>query len=557
MDQQTLKYYNQNALDIFNNYIKAKEGISSFFATAFPIHTKILDIGAGSGRDMQFLLDKGYDAYGIEPSVELRQLALSQYPVLEGRLFDGSLPDIDEGFTEKFDGVLCSAVLMHIPKELLFDTVYAIKRILKHRGNLLISIPGEGPEIDSSHRDKNGRLFCNYNPEYLQLLFERIGFKLTGRWETHDGLGREGRTWITLLFNLSNKSSIKPLDKIEGILNRDKKDATYKLALFRALCDISMANYNKVIWEKNGMVRVPVDLIAEKWIYYYWPLIESNTFIPQKYGEVEGGNLKIAFRELLEKLVLEYSKKGGLNSFTIDFRSSSSNAETRKVTNDAINKIKRTIITGPVTYSGNSLQTGRMFEYIKEDKTIRFNSDVWRELTLMSHWIYDAIILRWAELTAEISKKSIKPSQIVDLLLISPISERNIYDLRQFYLEEKNIECVWTGKRLKTDFDVDHVIPFSIWRNNDLWNLLPCASSVNGAKSDMLPTRNLLVKRKDIIIHYWKLLRNLNSSRFDYEVTNMTGNTSNVCWEKNMFNYVKEAVEITALQRNIQRWEPS
>lgn len=557
MDQQTLEYYNNNAHYIFNQYNRATEGISSFFTSAFPSRTKILDIGAGTGRDMQCLLDRGYDAYGIEPSAKLRQLALNKYPALDGRLFDGSIPVLDDSFSGQYDGVLCSAVLMHIPKELLFDTAYSIKRVLKHRGNLLISIPGQGPNTDSNHRDEHGRLFNDYYPEYLQLLFERIGFQLTGKWETADSLGRGERTWITLLFNLSNKSNLKPLDKIEGILNRDKKDATYKLALFRALCDISMINYNKVIWEKSGMVRVPVDLIAEKWVYYYWPLIESSVFIPQKRGERTEGRPQIAFRGLLKNLVNEYKKRGGLSSFTLDYRSSLFNNETQKATRQVINKIKSTIITGPVTYAGNSLETGRVFEYIKEDKTIRFSSDIWRELSLMSHWIYDAILLRWAELTADISKKSIKPSQVIDLLLTSPISERNVYDIRQFYLTEEYKECVWTGKKLKASFDVDHVIPFSLWRNNDLWNLLPCASSVNRKKSDMLPTRHLLMKRRDIIIYYWRLLRKLNSSRFDYEVTSTIGDTSNTHWEKDMFNFVKEAVEITALQRNVQRWEPS
>lgn len=333
MDQRTLEYYNKNAFNIFNEYIKSENGISNFFATAFPVRAKILDIGAGSGRDMQCLLDRGYDVYGIEPSPKLRQLAINKYPALEGRLYDGSIPELDDSFSEQFDGALCSAVLMHIPKELLFDTAYSIKRVLKHRGNLLISIPGQGPNTDSNHRDEHGRLFNDYNPEYLQLLFERIGFQLTGKWETADSLGRRERTWVTLLFNLSNKSNLKPLDKIEGILNRDKKDATYKLALFRALCDISMINYNKVIWEKSGMVRVPVDLVAEKWIFYYWPLIESSVFIPQKYGEVEGGRIKIAFREQLQKLINEYKKRGGLNSFTLDYRSSLLDNETRKTIN--------------------------------------------------------------------------------------------------------------------------------------------------------------------------------------------------------------------------------
>ena len=33
--------------------------------------------------------------------------------------------------------------------------------------------------------------------------------------------------------------------------------------------------------------------------------------------------------------------------------------------------------------------------------------------------------------------------------------------------------CVWTGRHLTADFDIDHCFPFAAWPCNDLWNLLP------------------------------------------------------------------------------------
>ena len=58
------------------------------------------------------------------------------------------------------------------------------------------------------------------------------------------------------------------------------------------------------------MLRIPVDLTAEKWIYYYWPLIESHLFIPQIYGEKEGGGISIAFRSSLKEMIDLYHLKG-------------------------------------------------------------------------------------------------------------------------------------------------------------------------------------------------------------------------------------------------------
>ena len=427
MDKKTLDYYKNNANEIFQKYENATEGIDQFFRMAFPPESKVLDIGAGSGRDMGKLIAQGYDAMGVEPCQELIDLALKYHPELSGKLFQGSLPDLDDKFNEKFNGILCSAVLMHIPKEHLSDTAFSIKRALKPGGYLLISVPRAGPKTDNQFRDEHGRLYHHYSPEYLQLLFERIGFQLNGSWETKDGLGREGRTWTVQLFFLKHYNGIRPIEQIESILNRDKNTATYKLALFRALCEISISNYNQVIWGNDEMVRVPVGLIAEKWIYYYWPLIESKQFIPQIYGEKEGGEVNIVFRNNLKELVDLYRSKGGLSIFALDLRSSPFDLKTEELFYSLLQTIEDAIIRGPVIYSGSSIKAGRaerMFSYCKKDQTIRFKAEIWREISIMNKWILDTIILRWAELTSKMSKNSITPGQVVDIFLANQFEKK-------------------------------------------------------------------------------------------------------------------------------------
>lgn len=60
----------------------------------------------------------------------------------------------------RFDGVLCSAVLMHLPEELIFDSLYSIRRMLKENGRLLISVPNGLPF--EGNRDKHGRLLMGF-----------------------------------------------------------------------------------------------------------------------------------------------------------------------------------------------------------------------------------------------------------------------------------------------------------------------------------------------------------------------------------------------------------
>jgi len=286
MDPKTLRYYSQNAQEVFDRYDSSSGGIEKYFSQAFPQKGKVLDIGAGSGRDVRLLVKEGHDAYGLEPSEALRSLTVQKYPYLAPRMLKGHLPDDLSALDQSYDGVVCSAVLMHIPKEHLFDSIFALKRILNPNGRILISIPIDREGLDSQRRDPQGRLFTDITAEYLELLFERIGFRRLKKWTDPDSLGRQGITWATLLFQLEDASQTRPIDQIESVLNRDRKVATYKLALFRALCEIAMTSFQKARWFPDGRVGVPVEDVAEKWIYYYWPLIENSTFIPQIQAQV-------------------------------------------------------------------------------------------------------------------------------------------------------------------------------------------------------------------------------------------------------------------------------
>ena len=101
---------------------------------------------------------------------------------------------------------------------------------------------------------------------------------------------------------------------------------------------------------------------------------------------------------------------------------------------------------------------------------------------------------------------------------------------------------------------MDHIIPFVLWRNNDTWNLLPADSMVNNSKRDRLPERSLLNKRRDVIIQYWRIIRDNFPERFRREMTGLTGRVMEENWEKVLFSALSDAVEFTALQRGVERW---
>ena len=110
-----------------------------------------------------------------------------------------------------------------------------------------------------------------------------------------------------------------------------------------------------------------------------------------------------------------------------------------------------------------------------------------------------------------------------------------------------------SGSTLRESFDVDHVIPFDLWHNNDVWNLLPASKTANSKKSNKLPSTEILRSRKDCIVGYWELLRGKNSQRFDKEAeTLLVMPLDN--WQNALYGQMCNAVEVTALQRGVGRW---
>jgi len=87
---------------------------------------------------------------------------------------------------------------------------------------------------------------------------------------------------------------------ISKIIERDSKATTYKFALLRGVIDIIQEN-SPYINFSNGRVIIPIGLLIEKWILYYYPILESAIYIPQINGDVN-----LAFGNQLQKIIATY-----------------------------------------------------------------------------------------------------------------------------------------------------------------------------------------------------------------------------------------------------------
>jgi SAM-dependent methyltransferase len=566
MDKITFEYYTQNTEDIFSRYEDAEA--NTLLPHIFSEGDSVLDIGCASGRDMALLYSLGIDVYGIDPIENFQYLAYSVHPELKGRIFQGFVPDnLPNLPREKFDAILLSAVLMHIPEGELFDTAINIRSLLKEGGKLVVSIPirrddlknlghSANQKVFEDMRDQNGRLMIIRPEARIRLIFERLGFDTESRYQSEDRLGRNGIQWISLIFRYRGSGISESVDKIESIINQDRKTATYKLALLRALCDIAQKESHSAWWDTEGKVHIPINSVARKWIEYYWPIIEADKFIPQMRGEEVNGSRFIGFRRELFSLTEIYKKNGGLGLEEFVFQRDENKiiAAAKPILHRTVGNVKKAI-QQPIKYAGGGDSNDKPFLYSKKDESVVLKADLWRELLLLGHIIGDTLVLRWAELTADISK-NVSIAEMVELLLKEVKPERNVNNARAIYKSLQDLECVWTGESLSRCFDVDHAIPYVLRHDNSLWNLFPSKPSVNNEKRDKIPDTALVERRNEIILYYWGMLKTELPGQFESDYTRITGQKilPKNTWHKELFSVFLEIIETTAVTRNIPRW---
>lgn len=147
----------------------------------------------------------------------------------------------------------------------------------------------------------------------------------------------------------------------------------------------------------------------------------------------------------------------------------------------------------------------------------------------MSHyaaWIEPTLLNEWIELmqSYEGSARRTHDEHLALLRWLDPVHDTHLVrDLAENIREHNTaLYCVWSKRRLKDGFAIDHCLPFAAWPCNDLWNLLPTHPNVNQKKADKLPSTESLVDARELILDWWQMAyleQGVFSERFKDEAT--------------------------------------
>lgn len=181
-EQQTLDTYDKEAVEwsATHDQIEFWQSEVADFRELLP-SGKIIEIGAGGGRDARLLIAAGYDYLGTDISQPMLDEATKRNPGAKYEhksIYDLDYPD------ETFDGFWMSNTLHHVPKERVPEALLSVHRILRPGAIGFISVKeGRGEKMVSevSEADVQGtyqRLFSYFKEDELQGLLEESGFEV-------------------------------------------------------------------------------------------------------------------------------------------------------------------------------------------------------------------------------------------------------------------------------------------------------------------------------------------------------------------------------------------
>ncbi len=306
---------------------------------------------------------------------------------------------------------------------------------------------------------------------------------------------------------------------IATILRHDRKVNSYKIALLRALNDVVLAYPD--VRHAGRPIAVPLRLLAESWIAYYWPFVAPEAEVPQGPRSLRDGRRRndMGFRPqlrdlrraweavhgpsgaaggwlLVEHMRVPRTRAGYDLAFLKRYRATVQRVRTSlRQPLQYAGEGEWSVFTRPVR-AGEAVDAARVPGTAPSELVTILDAELWNAFRDVSLWVEALAIHEWSLFTERAA--GLARGEAYQLLTERPDNrlptswERNRVGL--LIDEGREIRCPWTGKRLRRGgFDIDHVVPVSVHPFHELWNLVPADARFNRErKRARLPTRETL-----------------------------------------------------------------
>lgn len=256
--------------------------------------------------------------------------------------------------------------------------------------------------------------------------------------------------------------------------SRSRNDSSYKFGFLKSIIDN--------LYNVDEKLKLNFDQLFSKFAEIYWNLI-------LKYDLRQKARTKDNKKSHIEQILLNAKEKYQIIDI-IPFES---------LSNEMMIEISRQVKVKCKTCVVGALfeDTKRLFySFSKKEEWIQINPQMYEFLCKHKIVIEKLNYYEWARFLEKVNED--KP---VDHMLtkIEESSKRNnLSYYRQILFEEfENKKCFYCGRNLNPEkIDVDHFVPWSFIKDDNLWNLVLACPSCNRSKNDKLPDSRYL----DILI---------------------------------------------------------
>ncbi len=185
----SIRYYDHHAQRLHSNWLKEKSSIDlAPFLDELKPNSRVLDLGSGTGMDLNWISKASHEAIGVEGSQAMIEIAREMNPqieVLHKNLLFLTLME------SEFDGIWVNQSFQHFPSEQVQRLVAVCFRGLKKGGVLGVVLQEGSGSFEDREGDLNGpsRAVYLYSEKVISSMIEQTGFQIKkiGRKTTSHG----------------------------------------------------------------------------------------------------------------------------------------------------------------------------------------------------------------------------------------------------------------------------------------------------------------------------------------------------------------------------------